>query len=276
MWRAALALLLVSVVCVPAGVFLYLKRLSLMSDAMSHIVLPGIVIAYLAVGSLSGWVLLPGAAIAGILASLLISNLSSRRWVRPDAAMAIVFTTFFALGVILLSTQAKNAHIDTDCVLFGNVLGLTDESLWLLGVSGIVLSTLLIVFFRWLKISAMDAGFAASLGIPVTALHYGLMSSVSVGTVASFEAVGAILVISFFIVPAAFGRLLARSLKTHIFVAFAFSILTSLIGIYVSVYLNTSTAGAIVSVQGAVYFAGVLIDWLRTHFRAQETRVEPT
>lgn len=254
MWRAALATCLVTVICVPVGVFLYLRRLSLMSDAMSHTVLPGIVIAYLIAGSLSPVILLPGAALAGILAALGIARLGQMKTIRPDAAMATVFTSFFALGVILLSTKARHAHIDTDCVLFGNVLGITNETLTMLAVSSVLITILVVVFWRYLSLSTFDAGFSASLGIPVIALHYGLMAAVSVGAVASFEAVGAVLVIAFFVIPAATAHQLSQTLLSMIGYAFVVSILSAVIGLYASVYLNASTAGAIVVSQGFVYF----------------------
>jgi len=254
MWRAALATFLVTLICVPVGVFLYLRRLSLMSDAMSHTVLPGIVVAYLIVGSLSPAVLLPGAALAGILAALGIARLGQVKSIRPDAAMATVFTSFFALGVILLSTKARHAHIDTDCVLFGNVLGVTNDTLVMLGVSSILTILLVLVFWRYLSLSTFDSTFAASIGIPVIVIHYGLMAAVSVGAVASFEAVGAVLVIAFFVVPAATAHHLSRTLSGMLGSAFLVSILSAVIGLYASVYLNTSTAGAIVVTQGLVYF----------------------
>lgn len=253
MWRGMLASILAAIPLALLGVFLYLRRMSLVADALSHVALLGIVAAFLLTGSLDGPVMLAGAALVGLLAAVAIEALAKRPKVRPDAAIGIVFTILFALGVILLSTSVHDAHIDTQCVLFGNVLAISDRALWMLATVAPLVILGVAIFFRWLEITSFDAAMAASLGVPVGALHYGLMSAVSVTTVASFETVGAILAIALMIVPAATAHLVADRLSTMLLVAVAHAVASAVLGMYVSVWFDASTAGAIVVVGGALY-----------------------
>jgi manganese/zinc/iron transport system permease protein len=258
MWRGMLASALAAVPLAVLGVFLYLRRMSLLADALAHVALPGIVIAFLISGSLEGPVMLAGAAVVGLLAAFAIEALSKRPNVRSDAAIGIVFTVFFAAGVILVSTQVHDAHIDTQCVLFGNVLAISDRALWMLGTVAPVIVLGVIACYRWLAVSSFDATMAASIGVPVTLVHYGLMTAVSVTTVASFEAVGAILAIALMVVPAATAHILADRLPAMILVAVAHALASSVVGMYVSIWIDASTAGAIVVVGGAFYAAAFL------------------
>ncbi len=253
MWRGMLAAILVAVPCAVLGVFLYLKRMSLLSDALAHVALPGIVAAFLLSGEMEGPFMLFGAATVGVGAAWLIETLSRRPNVRPDAAVGIVFTTLFAAGVILLSTQVHDAHIDTDCVLFGNVLAISNDTLWMLAVAAPVVLVGVAIFWRWLAISSFDPVLAVNVGVPVTAVHYGLMTGVSLTTVAGFEAVGAVLVIALVIVPAATAHILANRLSTMVGIAVVHAVLSTVIGMYASVWLNCSSAGAIVVAGGVLY-----------------------
>lgn len=253
MWRGTLAAALASTTLAVLGVFLYLRRLSLIADALAHVALPGIVVAFLLSGSLSPWVMILGAAATGLLATFGIESLSARPNIRPDAAIGIVFTALFAAGVILLSTSVQDAHIDTQCTLFGDVLGISDRSLWLLGITAPVVLGLVAVFYRWLAVASFDAGLAASIGVPVAALHYGLMTAISVTAVASFEAIGAILAIAFIIVPAATAHLLADRLPAMIGLAVVHGLVSTVLGMYGSVWLNASSAGMIVVAGGLLY-----------------------
>lgn len=258
MWRGVLASALVAVPCALLGIFLYLKRMSLLSDALAHVALPGIVVAFLLSGSLEGPTMVLGAAIVGLAASFGIEALSRRPNVRPDAAVGIVFTVLFALGIVLLSTMVHDAHIDTDCVVFGNVLAISDRTLWTLGVVSPAVVALVVVFWRWLALSSFDATLARHAGVPVVAVHYGLMTAVSVTTVAGFEAVGAILVIALIVVPAATAHILADRIWVMGVVAVGHALVSTLAGMYTSVWLNCSPAGAIVVTGGVMYILAFL------------------
>lgn len=273
MWRGMLAAGLVAVPCAVLGVFLYLRRMSMISDALAHVALPGIVVAFLLSGSVDGPTMVIGAASVGLLASFMIEGLSRRPNVRPDAAIGIVFTVLFAVGIVLLSTLVRDAHIDTDCIVFGNVLAISDLTLQTLAVVAPLTLIAVAVFWRWLAVASFDPTLARSLGIPVTALHYGLMSAVSITTVAGFEAVGAILVIALIIVPAATAHVLTDRLGSMTAVAVAHAVISTVVGMYVSVWLNCSSAGAIVVVGGVLYLVaflfgrrhGVWSRWMRQH-----------
>jgi manganese/zinc/iron transport system permease protein len=258
MWRGMLASALAAIPLAVLGVFLYLRRMSLLADALAHVALPGIVVAFLISGSLEGPVMLAGAAVVGLFAAFAIEALSKRPNVRSDAAIGIVFTVLFAAGVILVSTQVHDAHIDTQCVLFGNVLAISDRALWMLGAVAPAVILLVVVFYRWLAVSSFDPTLAVSIGVPVTLVHYGLMTAVSVTTVASFEAVGAILAIALMIVPAATAHILADRLWTMMLVAVGHALISAVVGMYASIWMNASTAGAIVVVGGILYAAAFL------------------
>lgn len=253
MWRGTLAGLLVSVPCALLGVFLYLRRLSLVADAISHVALPGIVAAFLLGATLDGPGLLIGAAAVGLLSSVAIGWLQRRPHVRSDAAIGIVFTVLFAIGVIGLTIGVHDAHLDTDCVLFGNILGVSDGTLWMLGISAPIVVALVALGWRWLAISTFDERFAATVGIPVTAIHYLLMGGVSLQTVASFEAVGAILVIALIVTPAATAHLLCDRLGPMALTAMAHGAVSTLLGMYLSIWIDTSSAGAIVVCGAFLY-----------------------
>lgn len=253
MWRGMLASILAAIPLAVLGVFLYLRRMSLVADALSHVALLGIVAAFLLTGSLEGPVMLAGAAAVGLLAAIAIEALARRPNVRSDAAIGIVFTVLFALGVILVSTSVQDAHIDTQCVLFGNVLAISNRALWMLAIVAPAVLLLVALFYRWLALTSFDPVLATSIGVPVTALHYGMMSAVSVTTVASFESVGAILGIALMIVPAATAHLVSDRLSTMLLVAVGHAIVSAVFGMYLSVWFNASTAGAIVVVGGVIY-----------------------
>lgn len=253
MWRGVLIALLVAIPCATLGVFLYLRRLSLISDALAHVALPGIVFAFLLTGTLDSGAMLAGAIVLGIFTTFLIEKLSQASNVRPDASIGIVFTVVFSIGVILLSTQVKSVDIDTSCVLYGNLLGVSGETIWTLGILAPLILILVGVFYRWLSVLSFDKNLAITLGIPVSLMHYGLMTAVSTMTVAGFEAVGAILVMGFIIVPAATAHRIADRLNTMIFLAVGFSVFATFTGLYISIWINCSPTGAIVSFMGVLY-----------------------
>lgn len=258
MWRGMLTVHLVAIGCAVLGVFLYLRRMSLLADALAHVALPGIVAAFLISGSLEAPIMLGGAVAVGLLSAVSIEFLASRPNIRSDAAIGIVFTAFFAVGVILLSTVVRDAHIDTHCLLFGDLLGVSDRALGLVMTVVPLVLLLVVLFYRWLAVSSFDLRFAAAIGVPIAAVNYGLMTAVTVTAVAGFEAVGAILVIALIIVPAATAHLLADRLLTMIAWSVAHAVISCWVGMYVAIGVNTSAAGAIVVVGGILYLLAFL------------------
>ncbi|MEO1006982.1 MAG: metal ABC transporter permease [Planctomycetota bacterium] len=248
-----LAGVLACVSCGVLGNFLVLRRLSLMGDAISHSVLPGLVVAFLLAGTSSPLAMLAGATIAGIATVVLVEAVKKLGRIEPGAAMGVVFSVLFALGVLLIErAAARNLHLDADCVLHGQLeylawysapdtlaalvswstLGEIPRQVVVLAITAAVAIAFVVVLFKELRIAAFDAALATSQGFHATALHYALMVLVAAATVASFEAVGSILVIAMLVCPAATARLLTNRLATQIAWSVAIAI-ASAVGGYV-------------------------------------------
>ncbi|MEO0511744.1 MAG: iron chelate uptake ABC transporter family permease subunit [Planctomycetota bacterium] len=271
---------LAAVSCGLLGNFLVLRRLSLMGDAISHSVLPGLVVAVLLAGSLSVPAMFAGAAVAGVLTVVLVELVKRLGRVEPGAAMGVVFSILFAGGVLLLERHlGDGVHLDADCVLEGQLetlwwpggpqtwsgvlsfetLRATPRQVWVLAgallVSGVVIAAL----FKELRLAAFDAGLATSLGFNAGVLHVLLMTLVAVATVASFEAVGSILVVAMLICPAATARLLTDRVPSQIWVSIAVSLFCGVVG-YLSATIvpaafgkeSVSAAGSIACTAGVV------------------------
>lgn len=217
--------------CGLLGTFLVLRRMSLLGDAISHAVLPGIAIAFLLSGSRAVLPMFLGAAAFGLLTTLLIETMHRRLRVQEDAAIGIAFTALFAVGVILISAWAGNVDLDQECVLYGEIAytpwdvfivkgtDMGPRPVWILGFVFLLNLLLISLLFKELKLSSFDPALAAALGFNAALLHYILMGAVSLTTVASFESVGAILVVAMFIVPGASAYLWSDRLKTILVLA---------------------------------------------------------
>jgi manganese/zinc/iron transport system permease protein len=223
-WIALMAFL-VAAACGLVGNFLVLRRMSLVGDAISHSVLPGLAGAFLLTQNRGSFPMFLGALAAGVVTTVLIAAIHRRTRVKEDAAIGIVFTTLFAIGVLMIAIFADRVDLDADCVLYGELsfVGLEPQVRvggWTLGPEpvvrmGAVLAltvVLLMAFYKELLVSSFDGGLAKSLGIRVNGIHYGLMALLSAIVVSAFESVGAILVIAMLILPAATARLLADRL----------------------------------------------------------------
>lgn len=280
MWRAVAISALVAVACAVLGCWLYVRRLSMMSDALSHIVVPGIALGFMISGGRESGAMLIGAAFAGIVASLLISALQRRTRVKEDAAMGVTYTALFAVGVILINKVARNVHLDPDCVLFGNVLGVPDSAFLMMSVLCAVVIAVTLALYRPLLVSSFDPALAAAIGLPVLALHHGLMALLSLTAVASFEAVGAVLVVALMIAPAATAHLLTDRMPRMLALAVVHGLLSALLGIYLAVWFDTNPAGAMVLVGAAFYTAalfaapqrGLIARWLSLRSRRRQHR----
>lgn len=256
------------------GAFLLLRNMSMIGDAISHAVLPGIVIAYLLSGSREALPMLLGAAAVGVLTTVIIEALYRKARLQSDAAIGITFTGMFALGILLISAFAGQIDLDQDCVLFGEIayvpidvwvtaggLNMGPRAVWILGGLLLLILLLLTVGYKGLLITTFNAEYATALGISVTFWHYLLMSAVSVTTVVSFEVVGAILVVAFLIVPPATAYLLTQSIRPMLILTTLLGFGASLGGYYLAVAINGSIAGAM-SVVAGVFFL-VALGWRR-------------
>ena len=254
---------LAAVSCGLLGCFLILRKMAMIGDAISHAVLPGIVIAFLFSGSLNSFPMLIGAASFGLLTTFLIELFNKKGELQKDASIGITFTWLFAVGVILISLYADNVHIDQDCVLFGEISYVALEPLtsllpgisapntvWILGTVMILVIAMIVFGYKGLFLTTFDPSFAATIGVSTVAWHYLLMSAVSVTTVVSFESVGAILVVALLIAPAAAAYLLTDQLPKMLIIAALVGIIASIGGYYLAVWLDASVAAAIATVLG--------------------------
>lgn len=255
--------------CGLVGAFLVLRRTSLLSDAISHAILPGIVVAFFLTESLTSPWLLLGAAVTGVLTVALIEAIGNSRLVKQDAAIGLVFPALFSVGVILISRYAADVHLDADAVLLGDptfawierftVAGrdLGPASLWTMGVVLALVVVFLGVFYKELKLSTFDPALAAALGFAPVALNYALMSLVSVVAVGAFDVVGSILVVALMIAPPAAAWLLTDRLPTLLVLSALIGVASAVAGYWLARGLDVSIAGAM-AVAAGLWFAAAL------------------
>ncbi len=253
-----------AVACALVGSFLVLRRMSLVSDAISHAILPGIVVGFFIAQDFSSPLLLIVAGLSGLLTVFAIEMLEKSRLLKEDAAIGLVFPALFSLGVLLIARYASQVHLDTDAVVLGEiafvpfdrwvVMGhdLGPRTAWSLG--GILLLNVLFLafFYKELKVSTFDATFAAVLGFSPVLLHYLFMSMVALTVVGAFHAVGAILVVALMIAPPAAAFLLTRRLKAMILLSASLGVLSALLGYGLAYLLDVSIAGSMATMAGVL------------------------
>jgi ABC-type Mn2+/Zn2+ transport system permease subunit/Mn-dependent DtxR family transcriptional regulator len=256
---------LVSAVCGWIGCYLILQGMALLGDAISHTVLLGIVIVVLLGGGFGGPAMFCGAALTGLATTLLIEALHSTSRVKEDAATGIVFTSLFALGVVLIGVFAGRAHIDTAHVLFGNLIHVANGDPYQIGrwpvpkpiaqmaALAAVVAGLISAFYKELLVVSFDSQLAASLGLRPRVVRYSMMAVLSVAVVGAFESVGAILVVAMLIAPAATAYLLTRRLARMFVLSTIASAVSALVGFHMAYWLAVSAAGAMVSVACSLF-----------------------
>ena len=261
---------LVASSCATIGCFLVLRRMAMLGDAISHAVLPGIVIAFLMTDSRNIVPMMLGAGALGLVTAFATDVLNRHGKLQTDAAIGVTFTVLFAIGVILVSRYAGQVDLDLDCVLYGEILyapfdrlewdgaDLGPRAAWVMG--GVALTNALFVALAWkqLKVCSFDPALAASLGINVALWHYILMGFVSATTVAAFESVGVILVVGMLIVPANTAYLLTDRLWLMVTLAVVFGVLSAVLGYALATVMNGSIAGAMATVSGAFFVLAAL------------------
>ncbi|WP_311481721.1 metal ABC transporter permease [uncultured Anaerococcus sp.] len=270
-YQTLLVLLVTAVACSLIGVFLVLRRLSMLADAISHSILLGIVLAYFIVKDITSVYLVFGAALFGIVTVFSIESLSKTNLVKNDDAVGIVFPMFFALAVILITKYARNVHLDVDVVLMGEVimaplntisfLGFEiPKSLLQMSIIGLINLAFIGIFYKELKLTTFDRQFAKIAGFSEVLLFYGLMTLTSFTTVVAFEAVGAILVISFLIAPAASAYLISKNLRKMIVISVSYSIINSILGFVFAMYYNLSMSGMTATIAGLTFLLTFLFN----------------
>lgn len=261
---------LVTVASSLLGVFVVLRRQSMMSDAISHAILPGIVAAFwLTGGETATLPALIGAAVMGLLTVVSVEVLTNSRLVKSDAAIGAVFPLLFSLGVILISLYFRGVHLDLDAVLYGEIayaplnrvglMGMSvPESLLLMGSLAIINAVFVGLFYKELKLSTFDAGLAASLGFAPVTLNYALMTLLSLTTVGAFQSVGAVLIVAFVIIPPATAYLLTTRLSRMLGLSILVGVLGSVAGYALAHATDTSIAGCMAGVLGALFVLALL------------------
>ena len=261
---------LVASACAMLGNFLILRRMAMMSDAISHAILPGLVAGYFLAQGPNLLVGFLGAAVAAIITVTLVEALQKTRRVDAGSAMGIVFPAMFALGTVLVSKYFANVHLDTDAILYGNIefasfdilfirgVDLGPQSLWVMGGLCIINLTFLLLFYKELKVTTFDPGLAAALGISPLLMHYAMMSVLSITAVGAFTAVGAILVIALVIVPAATAYLLTDRLGVMIALSVAIGAAAAVGGYRAAVLLDASIAGSMATMTAILFGLALL------------------
>lgn len=253
------------------GSFLILRKMAMIGDAISHAVLPGIALAYLVSGLGSNYLLLIGAAIFGMIATLIIQWLDKRIKMQTDASIGVTFTFLFALGIILITSFASQIDLDQDCVLYGEIayvpldliytssgMELGPRQVWILGINLLIVLAAVIIGWRGWVITSFNEEFAESIGIKTSIWHYSLMMLVSLTTVVSFESVGAILVVAFLVIPPATAYLLSEKLRTMIILSVLFGALSSFSGYFLASKMDGSIAGAMAVCAGILFLIVLL------------------
>lgn len=256
--------------CALVGCYLVLRRLSMLGDALSHAVLPGLVVAFVLSGSLGIVTMFVGALAAGIITAVLVQWLHRGGGVPEDASMGVVFTALFALGVVLIKRYASAVDLDVECV-FSGMLDMVDLNTVSIGgveipramvsiTPVLVLNVAFIaVFWKELLLSSFDPGLATSMGFRSSLMYYALMVLVAMTTVASFEQVGSILVVTMLIAPGATAHLLTDRLGRMMWIAAVVAVASAVLGHFAAVQLNVETGGMMAVVAGGFYAAAVVV-----------------
>lgn len=268
------AILLTGIVCAVAcalpGTFLILRRMAMMTDAISHAILPGLVFGYWMAGSANLIVGAVGATAAAIFTVTVVEALQRTRRVESSEAMGIVFPAMFALGTVLISRYFQNVHLDTDAILYGNIefsafdrfimsgRDLGPQSLWVMGILLVINIGVLTLLYKELKISTFDPALSQSLGFSPVLVHYLLMLLLSITTVGAFTAVGAILVVALVIVPAATAYLLTDKLLDMIVLSGIIGALGAISGYWLAIWIDGSISGGIVTMLGVLFTLALL------------------
>ena len=247
MLRALWASLIVGVVCPVLGTYVVLRGMAFLGDALAHIILPGVVLAFLL-----GWPVALGALVAGVLAALAINVISTRAELREDAAIGVVLAGAFALGVALLSLQRSYA-VDLTHILFGDLLGVTTADLGLMGALGAVVLLLVVAFYKEFLVLSFDPLLATTLRLPVSFLKNVLLVLLAVVIVMSLQVVGVALVLAMLVTPASAAYLWSRRLPPMMAIAAGFGSISALIGLLLSYHLNLASGPAIVLVETGLF-----------------------
>lgn len=249
--KALITSIMVGIISGVIGSFIVLRGMSLMGDAISHAVLPGIAISYML-----GISYFYGAVVAGVIAAVGIGGISQNSRIKTDASIGIVFSTALALGIILI-TKAQSAT-DLTQILFGNVLHVRTSDMWITAGVSLLVIIIILLFYKELLIATFDETMARVYGLNTRFIHYGLMVLLTLVAVASLQTVGVILVVSLLITPASTAYLLTNRLSIMIMLSSIFGAIAAVVGIYYS-YMHDLPSGPVIAIASAILFVLVLV-----------------
>jgi ABC-type Mn2+/Zn2+ transport system permease subunit len=255
MQNALWASVFIAMTCGVIGSYVVLRRLAFIGDALAHTALPGVVIAYL-----NGWSLIGGALVAGVMTALGIGWLAKRSSLREDTAIGVIFTAMFALGIVLMSSS--QSFRDLNHILFGNVLGVQTNELWMILIVAVVVVTILILLHKELELASFDALHAEVAGIHTDHLRTALLVLLAFTIVTGIQVVGVILTSALLVTPAAAASLLTRNLRTMMWVAGAIGAFSAILGLIISYHFSVSTGATIVLVCTSFFALAVGIKHL--------------
>jgi len=255
MQNALWASIFIAMTCGVIGSYVVLRRLAFIGDALAHTALPGVVIAYL-----NGWSLIGGALVAGVMTALGIGWLAKRSSLREDTAIGVIFTAMFALGIVLMSSS--QSFRDLNHILFGNVLGVQTNELWMILAVAVIVVTILMLLHKELELASFDAIHAEVAGIHTDHLRTALLVLLAFTIVTGIQVVGVILTSALLVTPAAAASLLTRNLRTMMWVAGAIGALSAVLGLIISYHFSVSTGATIVLVCTGMFAIAVGIKHL--------------
>lgn len=264
MQRALLTAMATSIVCAIFSCFLVLKGWSLMGDAISHAVLPGVVLAYLA-----GIPLVIGAFGSGLFCAVATGFIKEHCRVKEDSVMGIVFSGMFAAGLVLFSRVNTEQHLSH--ILFGNVLGVTDSEMLQTLIIAVIVTLAIIIKFKDLMLFCFDPVQAKVVGLPVRFYHYALLCMLALTIVAALQAVGVVLVVAMLITPGITAFLLCKTLPKMIMVAVTASLIAAISGTFISFYIDAATGPAIVLIQAMLFLLALVIHLLRKPLKSRQS-----
>lgn len=273
MQRSLTIAVLVGIVCAIVGSYLMVQRLALLGDAISHSVLPGLAIAFAL-----GVNIFMGAFVTGVLSTIIIAWIRTRSTIKEDAAMGIVFSAFFALGITLITLIQKDNKIDLNHFLFGNILGVSVEDVRDTALIAVLVLIAVFLLYKELLFYTFDPAGAQASGLPVNLLNFGLMVLIALTIVASLKAVGVVLVLSLLITPAATAYLLVPRLHQVMILGAILGVISSISGMYLSYFYNLPSGPAIVLVASSLFAVALLFSpsqGILTHPSTQAGQISP-
>ncbi len=267
MQTALIAGILVALICAPLGVYVVLRRMAFIGDALAHTVLPGLVVAYL-----NGWNLLGGALIAAVATALGIGWFSRRQALHEDTAIGILFTGMFALGILFISTV--RSFKDFTHILFGYILGVTTEQILLMSAITVIVLATLVALRKEFELTSFDPLYAEAIGLKADRLRYVLLVLMALAVVAAIQAVGVVLTSALLVVPAAAATMLTNRLPRMMVVAVGVAVIAAFTGLLLSFYFDVASGALIVLVCIALFLVAWFTRLVRDRLRAAHQRTQ--